>query len=873
MMWQATHPSLLWGAAALPVVWWSLRGVRSALPGWRFTGVAVTRHLLLMTLVLGLAGLGSVREIAREPVVVYLVDRSHSMDAQETLWQQQLLARLEGGLSERAERILLAFAGQGRALGHWAAHQALDARALQSATTEGLVDIQPEATNLQHGLLSSFSAAPTERARRVVLLSDGLPTTGQALQAAQVARLEHVPIFPFQPPSSGHDDVAITKLLVPQVAQRGAPTAVRVGVDNASRQAVRSRLVVRGNDERVLFDQRFELPPGRHLVEAPVRPETLGRFLVTARVDAEGDGLAANNARQAAFEVVGPPRVLLLSRSRSDTPYVAQVLQARQIEVETSDVSGLPAELSQLLTYDAVILSNLPRSALNAEQMTLLKRYVQEFGGGLVVIGSGGDLAAEATARTALDEILPARLTLNAPQERQAQARLSLILLVDRSSSMTGQRLTLTKHGAVELVKQLQPTDMLGVTAFDTRPFVVVPLQPVGMSRANIVDRLVKLTSGGGTHFLPALVFAKTELNNSGAKVKHLLLLSDGNTMDPNSPFYQQFAQEARAEGVTVSTLAMGTMFVNTELMEFLARATGGTFYQVRDERELPQLIVSDTQRLLERSPFAEGAFRLALYEPHESLRGVSAGELPQVKGYLVMEAKPEATTSLVISSDERERDPLLVHWQAGLGRVTTFASDAESRWSSPWLQWDQYQKFWSQVLTWTMRRSSLRELMVRTATVGASPMLIVHTPPATQTVEQFVVRLMPLDESATSELALSRVSPTQWHTSLEGVPPGLYAAVFLQTAHGQLIGETRRWVDVSSASFGLAQETAAAPPDVELLRALAERSGGALDAEPETIIGQHPTQRVVDSWDGWLIPLFLALLLLDVALRGETML
>src|SRR3989338_5202664 len=135
--------------------------------------------------------------------------------------------------------------------------------------------------------------------------------------------------------------------------------------------------------------------------------------------------------------------------------------------------------------------------------------------------------------------------------------------------------------------------------------------------------------------------------------------------------------------------------------------------------------------------------------------------------------------------------------------------------------------------------------------------MLVVHMPLATKPVEQFRVRLLHAGESAGSELTLSRVTPTQWRTSLEGVSPGLYQAIFLQTAQGALTGEARRWIDISNRSLGLATETPAAPPDAGLLARLAERSGGAVEATPETIIGHNPTQRVVDRWERWLIPLF----------------
>ena len=49
--------------------------------------------------------------------------------------------------------------------------------------------------------------------------------------------------------------------------------------------------------------------------------------------------------------------------------------------------------------------------------------------------------------------------------------------------------------------------------------------------------------------------------------------------------------------------------------------------------------------------------------------------------------------------------DPLLAHWQYGLGRAVAFTSDAKAKWARDWLGWDKYRQFWSQVAKWSLRR------------------------------------------------------------------------------------------------------------------------------------------------------------------------
>ena len=49
--------------------------------------------------------------------------------------------------------------------------------------------------------------------------------------------------------------------------------------------------------------------------------------------------------------------------------------------------------------------------------------------------------------------------------------------------------------------------------------------------------------------------------------------------------------------------------------------------------------------------------------------------------------------------------DPLLAHWQFGLGRSVAFTSDAKAKWAQDWLGWEKYRQFWSQIAKWSLRR------------------------------------------------------------------------------------------------------------------------------------------------------------------------
>jgi hypothetical protein len=72
-------------------------------------------------------------------------------------------------------------------------------------------------------------------------------------------------------------------------------------------------------------------------------------------------------------------------------------------------------------------------------------------------------------------------------------------------------------------------------------------------------------------------------------------------------------------------------------------------------------------------------------------------GSLPALQGYVSTSPKPAGQVVLV--SDQG--DPVLAHWQYGLGRVVAWTSDAKGQWARDWVLWDAFPKFWAQTVQW----------------------------------------------------------------------------------------------------------------------------------------------------------------------------
>jgi uncharacterized membrane protein len=93
------------------------------------------------------------------------------------------------------------------------------------------------------------------------------------------------------------------------------------------------------------------------------------------------------------------------SNEQGDETYYLQAPAERAAAL----TSGFPAGRPALFTYDAVVLANLPADALARTHLEVLRDFVAERGGGLVVLGSRS-FDVRAVGGTPLEEMVPLRL-------------------------------------------------------------------------------------------------------------------------------------------------------------------------------------------------------------------------------------------------------------------------------------------------------------------------------------------------------------------------------------------------------------------------------------------------------------------------------
>ena len=888
------HPQGFWLLALVPLVWGLAWVSRNDHARGRLLGGVLLRTATLVLLVLAVCQ-PRLLERDRGVSVVYAVDISRSVSpsfvVQALDWIRSTTARFKP-----VEVRYLVFADRPRFVESLDAIPALAVSAADRSDDPGV--IAQGATDLEQALMAAAAASASGTERRLVLVSDGVQTQGDLWR--MLPRLQEANIRVFTVPAAvnaGHD-AWLAAVGIPEGARREQPITVHVEVQSTGSTPAQVELAV-GN--RRLGSRQLMLHEGANGVDFDTVLREAGTLTLSATVRAQGDGYPANDTLSQSARVGPRPRVLYVEGVPESARYLSDALAVHHIDVIAAGPDALVRASVSLAGFDAVILSDLPAQSLDPRAAAALEQFVRDRGGGLIFAAGESTHGQDGFAGSALERMLPVRF-----EGKRKRRDLDLVLLIDRSHSMRAGKLEVAKTAALSTLDMLDPRHRLAVVAFDTRAHQVVPLAPVGNKR-RAEDLISSMTAQGQTSIYPAFAEAQRLLAGSTAATRHIILLSDGITIQPPAAgpgaptaaqihaMIQKGREEAmrhdgipvpRAEAptvipepgaiealvaelarakVTVSTIAIGDK-PDVGFMSDLAAIAGGRSYVARNDGEVPGLFVSETRRLLGES-MVEKNFQPAVVHRTGAVAGIDFERGPPLRGMVV--ARPKAFADVVLRGPEQR--PLFVTTHYGLGRTVAFLSDVKNRWSSDWIAWEGYGRFWAQVVRDCIQPPLDDALMLRVNRAGTEAVIELR---ALDSEHRFRNGLSPVVRmtdplGARSAVALSQIAPGQY-AGRRVIEAGHAAPYRFELDEGG--GLTRaevRAAGVQPLSYSWSDELRALPADVATLRELGSATGGGLASNAADIFalrGDGPrTPRPL--WP-YLVAAALVLFLLDIAWR-----
>lgn len=857
-------PEWLWLLALIPImVIVSARAMLALEAPRRILAIAL-RCLVIIAVACCLAEMVYVKK-SDKLSVIFLMDRSDSVkDLQQA--QEEYLHEVSKTLKKPDDLVgMIDFARH--------AH-------LQQLPMKGGYIIPPgrlpemdrrDRTDVASAIRLAMAMFPADTGKRIVLLSDGNDNMGDVLSEAATAQGEGITIDVVPLWYRHGREVYFDRMVAPTNAEDGDLVPLRMLLSSEHRTS--GRIDIYHNGQLIELPPeyaRVALQPGNNpfIVKVPVHGGGPQRFEARFIPDDPigGDSIEENNYATAFSFVAGKSRVLVMSNDPAEDAALVDALRNEKIDVELRDATEGQFDMLELLNFSVIILANVPANTFTDEQQRALTHYVSSLGGGLIMTGGDEAYGAGGWIGSPVAEVMPVHFEI---KHKRVIPRGALVVISHSCEIPRGN------YWGTEVAKKSVDTissrDYFGVLAYTWSPGGVnweVPLQ-LATNKEAIKSRIDRMSIGDMPDFDSTMRMAVQGLKGTDAAQKHVIIISDG---DPSPPATAVIADMVNNK-ITCSTIGIGYgSHVVEQTLRDISSRTGGRFYACRNPKTLPQIFVKES-KVVRRPLISEETFTPQVQNAFsEVLAGIDPREpLPPLGGLVLTSPKAEAQVTMIRATTDGN-DPVLAHWQAGLGKTVAFTSGYWAHWGGDWVAWPAYSKLWAQIVRWAMRQDAPANLDVFTRIEGTQGRVIVDA--------------VDVDAGALNLLELPGViiKPDQTTAPLNFVQtgPGHYEAVFDLDQTGQFIaniavrdqGEFKGAMQ-TGISVPFSPEFRELATNEALLREIVELTGGRWledigDPQNHDVFRHDfpPILAHQPVWDWTLAWLLLPLFLLDVAAR-----
>jgi len=803
--------------------------------------VAILRCVIILLLILSLAGT-SIRKYTDRTTVIYLVDLSESTRNV----REDMALFIQESLKDKSEKHNVGIVAFGK-------NALVEQPIAQDIYFSGLETMpEPHFTNIDKGLQMAAALMPSNTRKRVVLLTDSNQNIGDGMERAKALLRQGIRVdgvfFATQP----QYEVQISSLELPSKLYQGEMYDIYVTVDSTHNTSGTLRLYA---NRRLISEQQVQLQKGENRFVFKDIADEGGIKTYEADIQVNQDGTLKNNRMAAYTDVRGKPAVALVEGEEGEARELNKILEGSGIEVRMFTPLSLPSSLDELRKYHGLVLCDVAAEDLRDGKLEIIESYVKNLGRGLLVSGGDNSYALGGYMGTPLEDMLPVDLNL----EKKADIpSLGLLLVIDKSGSMATKqygisKMDMAKEAAVRSMESLRPNDYIGVVVFDGEASWVVETQkPEEMEK--IKEAILSIPPGGGTNIYPGLKMAYDSLSGLNTKLKHIILLTDGQSQPGD---FEGIVEKMREAGITLSTVAVGSDS-DQALLERLAQLGDGRYYFTDEFTNIPKIFTKETY-LASKSYIQNRTFFPLVTGYSPVLSGFSKG-FPLLHGFIA--TLPKNTAEVSLSSDQM--DPILAEWQYGLGRVIAWTSDLRGVWTEDWLQWEQAPKFWLNVISRILPIDDESQGHIQTYRVGDIG-----------TVE--VTLGENLDESLDSKAVVVDPDGKEQEIDLNIVEPGKYKGDFDVSIPGVYLVRVEQRKDreiVNTLDSGLAV-TYSPEYDIrqggsrEILERIVKQAGGKILDAPDQVFKDdlEPVWTQTEIWPGLLI-LALILFVFDIAIR-----
>ena len=548
-----------------------------------------------------------------------------------------------------------------------------------------------------------LALASEDRPSRVLLFTDGYSTEPFA-DISNKFNQAGIPIDYRLVREETTDDFRIARIDLPARAQILEPFLLSITVRGHEDGEI--PISIYRNSEKISDkDTTVELVNGVGKLEFQTNIINPGGYEFSAEILPEIDAHAGNNKSSKWIEIIGGPRVVIITKYKDDP--LVRSLKSQGINVEViSEPSTLNVGI--LSGTKAVVINNIPAHEMPASFLSSLNFYVREQGGGLMMVGGQFSFGSGGYFQSPIDELLPISMELKDDHRKLA---VSMAIVMDRSGSMSMtvpggagkpiSKMQLANNGTAKAIELLGIMDSIAVYAVDSEPETIVKQQQIKNNKQQLMNKAMRVKSmGGGIFVYTGLKYAWDRLKKSGIGTKHIILFTDASdSEEPGN--YKDLLKEMTDNGATISVIGLGSKTdPDAKFIEDIAKRGNGRIFYTNRAVDIPKLFAQETVTLA-RSAFIEEPVKTLATGQWAEISPAPVTWMNEVDGYNLSYAREEATTSL-ISTDEYKA-PLITHCRRGVGRTAAISFPLGGEHSDSVRNWNQYGDFAQTITRWLM--------------------------------------------------------------------------------------------------------------------------------------------------------------------------
>ncbi|WP_346940753.1 VWA domain-containing protein [uncultured Clostridium sp.] len=647
--------------------------------------ININRVIIVTMLILAMCNI-SISFRTKDSSTIFLLDLSHSMSNYKDETKAFVKNAIEASPSNN--KIGIVTFGENQEIEQFLTY------------SKGFNDIQTSpignTTNIEEAIKFSLSIFKDSDYKRIVLVTDGKENQGDLLETSTYFRDNQVDFQVYKIDSEQVEDVYIEDIDILDKVAIGEEFSVTVNIK--SNIKTKSKISIYSGREKK-SEKEIDIEKGKNTFLFKDIQHKGGFKPYKVVIEPENDGISYNNEYTTYTNIVSKPEILVIQGKTGEGKGLEESLKAIGSSYTMINPSAAPRSINELIEYKGIFLCNTHIDDLPKGFLDNVESYVKDYGGAIITTGGDNSYALGGYKDSVFEDILPVSSDKKGKNEIP---EISLTLVLDRSSSMLSSdqgsfsKISLAKEAAIRSLDNLRETDNIGVVTFNTWYSWVVPMQKLS-NIEEVSDKINSIIAEGGTSIYSALNEAYQKQKESSAKIKHIILLTDGQDgMGQNE--YKTLVNDIKKDKITLSTVSIGTDS-NNQLLEWISANAGGRYYHSDIYTDVPrifanEILISTGEYLINEE------FTPKISAHHDILNNIiEEGKFPSLFGYVGTSIKNTAIEIMTSHMDE----PVLAAWQYGVGRVVSFTSDVNGQWSKELLAFDKTPQLFSNIISWTM--------------------------------------------------------------------------------------------------------------------------------------------------------------------------